>query len=310
MASVFYPVQRGFDNVIANWPLLLIRVAETVLVLIVTVAGVFLTLILTGLMAAISAVGESFDNPERVAEWIVENPHLLAVMFGLALVVGLIGIVIHSFVIGGVIGCLVDAEKMAPQDGPRSSMKAFSPERWLAWCRQTWWPVFLIYNVTWGVYGLVLLVPCIFLLALMFAVDGAGATIVAGCIGLAIIVVIALIGGIIVMAWSRAALAISIEGDRDVMGPVRDGFRVCLDRFGEVAVLYVVMTGIAFGVGGAVVSFNFGMELVSPRGSMVPIALVVQIVLSLIQSAVSVVTSTWTVASTVSIVHRWAGRDV
>ncbi|HUO85110.1 MAG TPA: hypothetical protein VM534_08350, partial [Thermoanaerobaculia bacterium] len=170
MTPLAQPMQRGFANVAANWPLLLILVIEGFAQIALLVGSLLLALVPAGVAGILFDPGRWDDDPVRAAQWVLEHPLVIAGAIGLLLLGGLMALVLHAFVTGATTGCYVAGERAAGAGLPaRERFAAFTVERWMAEGKRTWWPLFLIYNITWGLFGLILLAPVLLALVVILA---------------------------------------------------------------------------------------------------------------------------------------------
>src|SRR5204863_7147906 len=133
-------LRRGFDNAIANWPLLLFRFAESMLAVVLIFASIAAIVVPVLVSAGISNYDPS--NAEGVAEavvgFVVAHLVIIAYVIGVFLVLGALLIALHSFVVGGVASVLVDAERLAPPGAPRDRFRRSTFERRVEGGRNTW----------------------------------------------------------------------------------------------------------------------------------------------------------------------------
>src|SRR5205807_55664 len=136
-------------------------------------------------------------------------PLIVYLLLIITLLLGVL-IAIHSFVEAGNAKIFVDAEHGAgaTMPAPREKFRAFSMDRWLSGGRMSWWSVFWIYNATWSVAGLIIIIPLLLTLVGMLLVEENGARIALGCGGLAIAVIIGIPVAIIVAIWTQKAIAV------------------------------------------------------------------------------------------------------
>src|SRR5712691_7445739 len=121
---------------VANWPLLAIRIAETVLLVLIGIAAAFAVivpiLVSIGFDMALWSSQPAADTAEQVLGIIAA--HLLLIVYILVIVtlVLLVLVAIHSFVVAGCVRVYVDAEKKNARVAlpPRSEFHTFSGDRW------------------------------------------------------------------------------------------------------------------------------------------------------------------------------------
>ncbi len=222
-------IRRGFENTLANWPLLLIRIAEGVLFLMITVAAV-----VAAVVPVIVSIGlNKFEprNPDAMSvmmDLIITHWAVIAYLFILVLVLLIVFVGIHSFVEAGVARVYVEAERAtAPVPAPtRDQFRAFTAERWMVGGRRDWWTVFWIYNIAWGVSGVVLLVPLVILgAAMLIARDNAPVMIGVSCLGLALFLPFFIAVAVMTHIWCRKAIVVCVARASDAMESLRTAWR-------------------------------------------------------------------------------------
>ena len=301
--NAFEVVRRGFDNAVANWPLILIRVAEAILFVTIAI-GAVIAIVLPILVSA--GLG-NFDvsNPESAAEFfgtlIIEHWVLLLYIFGIVFLLLGVMIAIHSFFEAGAARVYVDGEHAA-------GFRAFAVERWFRGGREGWWPLFWIYNLAWSVGGIVLLIPALFTILFMLLVSNMGPRLAIGCAGLALIVVLAIPTAILIGMWTQKAIAICVSrslGASESLGAARREIRVDFGRHFAVALIMLVLSFVvASVVSGISVPFSmFGSH--SRRIDLLPLFFApMQIAVSALQGAISAAMHSWSLSSFVALTEE------
>ena len=121
-------------------------------------------------------------------------------------VISLIAIAVHSFVVAGVARVLVDGNRRAENALTRDRFRAFTFEAWLDGGRKDWLAVFWIYNFVYGLIGLIAIVPfCLVAVIEVFAIlaEMKVAAIATGCIGIPIVIFLAIFTSVLASVWSR-----------------------------------------------------------------------------------------------------------
>ena len=207
-------IRRGFENTVANWPLLLIRIAEGILFLVIAVGAV-----IAAVVPVIVSIGlNKFEpqNPDAMAvmwELLVQHWVVIAYLFTLVLVLLVVFVGIHSFVEAGAARVYVDAEHAAGAlPAPtRDQLRVFTADRWFSGGRRDWWTVFWIYNAAWTISGLVLLAPLIVLLAAMLIVrNNAPLMLGVSCLGLVIFVPFFFAVAVVTNVWCMKAIVVCV----------------------------------------------------------------------------------------------------
>ncbi|HYO78899.1 MAG TPA: hypothetical protein VE010_20725 [Thermoanaerobaculia bacterium] len=254
--GVFDVLRRGLDNTIANWPLLLIRFAESVLFAIIAVVAaiVILAPILVSIGINIADLA-SVDDVENVYAILLSKWMMLVWIVAAVTVLLAVFVAVHSFVEAGSARVYVDGERIAgpEQMGVRSRFRVFSMQRWFAGAADGWWTVFWIYNLAWTVAGAILLIPLLPTLVLMLLLRDEQPlyAIATGCLGLAVTLLLFIAVAIVTTIWVNRAIAgwaMRRSGARDALAEGWRALRADLGRHVLIAVaLYIViMAGSGF----------------------------------------------------------------
>ncbi|HEY5610226.1 MAG TPA: hypothetical protein VIL97_03385 [Thermoanaerobaculia bacterium] len=306
MRPVLDTIRRGFDNVLANWPLLLIRIGESVAVVIVLVAGL-LASIVPYLVSGVFTDFTTVSTPEEVFRALVlDHPFAILIWFVGFSATLIVAILLHSFVHAGIIGVYLDGERAAGAApvAPRSRFEQFSPDRWLAHSRRGMWPLFWIYNIIWGVASLVLLFPILGAFAFIFlARDSPESMIAISCASVVFLLIAVIVVSMIAYLWSQLAIIAAMRDSFGAVESIRRGLGLFRERFASVVLVSVILFVISMAVGGVFSGVYFGFGLASAVDAVAIVTLPAQIALSLVQSMVSVFTSSWLLASLISAVQ-------
>lgn len=212
--SVTDVIRRGFENAVANWPLMLIRIAEGIVFVVVAIVAVVAAVVPIAVSIGVKGVQAptSADDVAQIAAGIVLN-HWMAIVFVLIVVSVLLilFIAVHSFVEAGSARVYVEAERStaAIATPTRAQFRAFTADRWLEGGRRGWWPVFWIYNLAWSVACLILIAPLIVIGVLMIVVhQSPPALAVTGCLGLALFVLFLIPVAIVTNIWCQKAIVV------------------------------------------------------------------------------------------------------
>lgn len=296
-------IRRGFDSAVANWPLLLIRIAESIVFAIIAVGAVIAILVplFVSIGLTASTIG-SIDDPSEILTTLLPKYWIVLVYVIVAVTLLLIVFVaMHAFVQGGVARVFSDAERAAgPAAVDRSRLRSFSIDRWLAGGRELWWTLFLIYNIAWGLAGLVMLVPPVAVLAMILLLRESPAAVAIGCIGLAICGFVILIVAVATSLWTQKAIAVaalrSAGAAEALSGAWREAFADFMRHFAVAFVMLVVM------IGGSGAISSFSLVFAIPDSAAATLALTpVRLVLSLVNSIFSAAVGNWFLASFVAL---------
>jgi hypothetical protein len=306
--GVFDVLRRGFDNTVANWPLILIRLAAQLLYVALAVGGAIAILVPTLISVGIRL--ENMVSPDDVMsalELLLQQWMIFVWIFVGITVLLLVIVLIQSFVTAGHARVAVDADRLAGPltEGPRSRYRAFSMERWLAGATDGWWTLFWIYNLAWGAGGLILLIPLLPTLVLMLLFrNEEGLALATGCLGLAVSLLVLFVVGIVTNIWTTRAIAswaLRRSTARGALAAAWREFRGDFLRHAGVAICIVVvgMAGSTFFAGFSMLG-AFG-DIVSREGGgagfggffMFP----VRIIASLASTAFSAAVAGWYLAA-------------
>lgn len=229
---------------------------------------------------------------------LLASASLFVVAFTLALV---LSIAVHSFVQAGTLGIYFEAERAAAAGSRTPAFARFTVERFLALGRRGWWTIFLLYNVIWGVFGAVLLVPVVAIAVPMLIWNETPAVIIAGCVGLGLLLIVMVFLGILIDAWVKIVLVACVGSVSGVRESIRLANRLIRRRIGELITVIAVRIAIAVVVesGFTVVYFGFGAGSILPALEM--FLLPFQIAVSLAHSIISLAASAWLLAALVGV---------
>lgn len=238
--GVFDVLRRGFDNTLANWPLLLLRLAETFVF-----AGIIIGAVIAIVVPVLVSFGMSIDRLrdlltttelEALPEFLLRLGAIAAYILLVALVVGLLLTAIHAFLVAGCARVYADGERLAGPSttGPRTRFALFSLQRWWTGGADGWWTVFWIYNLAWGAGSVLLMIPLLPTFALLLGLqDTPEVAAGIGCLGLGVTLLLGLVVGVGVTLWStRAITAWSVRrsGARDALAAGWAAVRADLGR--------------------------------------------------------------------------------
>ena len=302
--GVFDVLRRGLDNTVVNWPLIALRLGETLLFGLITVVAVIAALL--PLLVSIGIRIANIDTPEDAAEAMVmlmQRWMLLVWIVVVAAVLLLFFLAVHAFVQAGSARVYVDGERIAGPhvEGERSRFRVFSMDRWMAGGGAGWWTVFWIYNLAWGVAGLVLLIPLLPTAILMFVLrEQQGALVATGCIGLLATLLFVIVVGIITGMWTNRAIAHWAVYASGASESLATGWRAMFADFGRH--LLVMLAVLVVGFAGSMFFASFSMfasfgETIGDSGTFVALTLPIRIFGSLLSSIFSAAVSSWYLAS-------------
>lgn len=298
--SITDVLRRGFENALANWPLLLLKIASTIVIGAIVIAAVIATIVPLAISVGVRGIADLRD-PENVAQLLLSilTDHWIALLMAVSVVsvVLLIVVALVSFLEAGVMQVVADGERRAPAAASeRSAFRAFTMQRWLSGAAAHGWAVFWIYNLAWTVASAIILLPLIATLAAMLALGEQPAAIAAGCAGLAISLLLFMAIAIVTSVWSKKAIALAVIRGLGAMAALRLAWTEMAGDFLRHFVVAFVLAALSFGVSGALSLFSL-LGGADPTG-MLSIALIpLQVGMSLLSGAISAGIAVWASAS-------------
>lgn len=300
--------RRGMESAIANWPLILIRVAEAMAMIVLAVAVIVLAVVPVVLAGGLVAASQ---DPEAIVESLAAAP--LLVLYLAVVVTLLMGVLVllHSFVMGGVMHVYVEAERRAPDAGfTRASYAAFTPDLWWQGAKRFAWRFFWIYNLTWGLYSLLLLVPLVPIALLAVLSGETGAAVAVTCLGIALVTLFAVVLALPVWIWSQLALLASVRDDLGAIRSLKAAWPLLRQHPGAYALVFVVFLAISMTVGGVAAGFSIGLDFAGQSEAFGLALLPIQVMLSLVQSVLSALLGAWMLASLAAVAVPGRTRHV
>ena len=296
-------IRRGFDSMLANWQLLLIRVAEA----FVWVAVIFASIIAAIVPIVLSVAGGKWPDlrdaqnaPEVVAQMVLSHAPLILFLFLLLSVVLLVLVAVHAFVDGGSARIYIDAEFSARAvEGrpPRTAWRAFSGDRWLLGAKRGWWPIFWIYNVAWSVAMLILLVPLLAVLAVIVIGGVKPAAIILGCVLLFVTIFLLFFVGIVTGIWCQKAIIVCVARTMGAMDSLREAWVEVRSDFTRHFTVAFVLMMISFGTAMLVSFLSIGVSMGARDPGMAVMLMPLRLAAQFASNAVSLMVAAWMTAS-------------
>jgi len=298
-------LRRGVLSTVANWPVILTRVVETLVLfglLIVAIAGLVVPLLVSaGMKQWTLPAGDNAS--EVILAILADHAALFTYLLLFIAAITLVMIAIHAVVVAGATRIFVDAERAAP-DVPelrREQFAVFTMERWRAGASAAWLRIFWIYNGTWGLCGLILLVPMLLVTALTIVAvraENAPAIVAATCGGTALLLVVSIPLALVIAVWTQKATVICVARDTTAREALRSGWRESRADFLRHFVVFFLITLVTAGasalMSGVFAPFSFSMRANDLAGLLFG---PMQIVSFTVQSAVSNAVGSWLIAS-------------
>jgi hypothetical protein len=297
-------LRRGILSTLANWPVILTRVVELLVqfgIAIVAIVGCIVPVLVSAGMHEWTLPAGT--NPsEIVTNILAEHAALFIYLLLFILAIGTVMVAVHAYVSAGAARIFVDADRAVPDrpDLRREQFDAFTLERWSAGARAAWWRVFWIYNGTWAMYGLILLIPVLLLaiVAVIAALSEAsvGATIAATCGGIALVVIVAIPLALVIGMWTQKAVVVCLARNATAGEALRSGWREARADFLRHFLIYFLISIIAGGAS-AIFSSALAPFRLGTRDLMTLLTGPVQIASFFLQAAVSNAVGCWLVAA-------------
>ena len=307
--SITDVLRRGLDSTIANWPVIALRIAESLVLVGIVIAAVIVAIVPAVVAAGLSRdeIFNSADPTGAIVSWLIGHLMLFVWMFALAFIVLGILFAIHAFVDGGTAQIYVDAERAASRRGGsgREAFRVFSIDRWLAGGASSWWRIFWLYNLAWSIGLVFVLVPLLMTILGMLLIGDTTGKIVIGCAGVALAVLVLIPVGIVTSVWCTKAITICVAGSLPARESLRLGWRAVRADLGRHVAIAVILFVISMALNSLVSAFSIPMTLSEHR--LPPIALVfapVRIVIGVVQSIISAAIGTWLLSCFVSMTEE------
>ncbi len=302
-------LRRGLDSTIANWPVIALRIAESVVLI-----GIVIVSILVAIVPAIVAAGlskdeimNSSDPPSAIVGWLIGHLILFVWMFAFAFIVVGVLLAIHAFVEGGIAQIYVDGERNAkrlPAPG-RDAFRAFSVDRWLAGGAASWWRIFWLYNWAWSVGLLFVLVPLMLTIVGLVLISDTVGRVVVACVGIAVAIFVLIPVAIVVSIWCAKAITICVARALPARESLRVAWRAVRDDLGRHVAVALIAFVVSMALNSIVSAFSIPMSI--SQHQMPSMALIfepMRLVSGVVQSMVSAAVGSWLMACFVSMTEE------
>ncbi|HEV7919714.1 MAG TPA: hypothetical protein VGR02_02870 [Thermoanaerobaculia bacterium] len=303
--SVTEVIRRGFESMLANWPVILLRLGEMLLLAAVTIALIIAILVPVLVSAGLSKIAwDDIDSAQEAVLAFLTANALLIIWILIAISIALLVFVaVHSFVEAGAAQVFLDADRRAgaAAEGPRSRFAAFSMERWMLGGRRGWWTAFWIYNLVWTIAGLILLIPLVLVLGIMLILGDAMASVILGCFVLVVVLFMAVVIAIITNLVAVKAILDSLAYSLNARDALRMAWREVKTDLGRHVAVVAVLMLVAFAVAGVFGSASLGFSF-SRSLSWTLLFAPMRILLQLANSAVSAAIANWMLGSFAALV--------
>lgn len=204
----WFALGRGLELTVVNWPLLLVPIVETIVVLVVqtgTVAALAPLLVAAGLGGLAKAEPDLPTGGDlRLA--ITNHWPLILLMICIVIVDGLLEMAMHAFAQAGAAEVYIAADR---------GNARFASSRWFSGGKRGWRRVLGIYTI-WLVVALMLLVPLVPIPFLSVGFGGglAPCVLLIGCALLALWGCFAACVIVITFVWTLKAIVVAMARDR------------------------------------------------------------------------------------------------
>ena len=254
-------IRRGFDSMLANWPLILIRVGEAVVMVAIAIAAIIAAVVPIFVSAGLSNIdwSDTERTPEVIAEFFISHVMLFVWIFVAASLALLVFIAIHSFVEAGAAQVMIDADARAGDApaGQRSRFAAFTFDRWLSGGVRGWWTVFWIYNIAWSIASLIILIPLLIAIAGMLIVREPVPSLIIGCGALVLTALFGMVLALITNIVSIKAIIDALTHGLGATAAVRAAWREMRLDFGRHAAVAAILIVVSMAAAGVFASAGF-----------------------------------------------------
>lgn len=260
-------LRRGFDNAVANWPLVLIRVAETAVLIGISIGALVAIVIPLVVSAKIGGWETLHPDPDAILTTVmaIVTDHWLLIVYLLLIASGVLAVLlgIHSAVDAGSARVYLDAERAGSisRMTTRERFDSFSMDSFLAGMREGWWRVFWIYNAAWLAAGLVLLAPLALGAALIAIIGANAAALVLGCLILVAMLLLSIVVAVLTNLWVEKAIVIALACGLAANAALREARQGIRADFGRHLGLVIIVMVVGFAGGAALSSFSSGFPL-------------------------------------------------
>jgi hypothetical protein len=302
-------LRRGFDSTIANWPVIALRIAESVVLIGIVIVSIIVAIVPAVVAAGLSKdeIVNSSDPPAAIVGWLIGHLMLFVWMFALAFIVLGVLLAIHAFVEGGAAQIYVDAERNAKRASVagRDAFRAFSVDRWLAGGAASWWRIFWLYNWAWSVGLLFVLVPLMLTIAGLVLISDTVGRVVVGCAGLAIAIFVLIPVAIVVSIWCAKAITICVARSLPARESLRIAWRAVRDDLGRHVAVAVIAFVVSMALNSVVSAFSIPMTISSHHLPSLELFFTpVRLASGIVQSMVSAAIGSWLIACFVSMTEE------
>jgi hypothetical protein len=303
-------LRRALDSTLANWPLIGLRIAENFILVLIIVGSIIAAIVPVGIAAAFSNfdLKDAENSAQAVAALVAEHWPVVVYVIVIATIVLSVLLAIHSFVEAGSARVFVDAERNGTDvTRSRESFRAFTMDRWLQGGRASWWTVFWIYNIVWGVGGLILLIPLLLTLAGLFMVTETGGIVAVACGGLFLTFLVVFPLVIVMAVLTQKAITIAVARSAAARAAVSSGWSEIRRDFGRHFAVAFIIFVIAVGGSMVIASFTAPISFVKDIGHtpLMSIAFApAQVISSILQSVFSAAVGLWFMAAYVALTEE------
>ena len=303
-------LRRALDSTLANWPLIALRIAENFVLVLLFVGSIVAAVVPVGITAAFSNLDlKNAEGPlEAIAALVVDHWPIILYVFAVATIVVIVLVAVHSFVEAGSARVFVDAER-AGTDAVRTrdSFRTFNMDRWMQGGRASWWAVFWIYNIVWGIGGLILLIPLLLTIAVLFLVREPAGMAAVACGGLFLTALFVIPIAIVMAILTQKAITVAVARAMAARASVRSGWNEIKHDFGRHFAVAFIALAVALGGSAVIGTFTAPLSIIKDVGhstftsiSFAP----AQIVSSILQSVFSAAVGMWFMAAYVALTEE------
>lgn len=237
---------RSFKSAIANWQLVVMRMAEGVIFFFLIIMALLATIIPVAVKAGLGKfkIDDTENFIQALTQFLDEQRGLIIWTLGVLFLVGCVMAVVHSLIVAGSARVYLDAER-----APGDAFDVFHGETFWAAARHGFWRVFWIYNLAWALALLLLLLPVMFALIVILAMQGTPGSVIIAVVIFGGSLALSIPIGIVTSVWVGRAI---IDGERSQLS-AREALRVArfairTDLGAHVVVVLLIMVVSIFAI--------------------------------------------------------------
>lgn len=286
-------IRDAWEDAWRFWPLVLVRLAQQIVLFIAFLISAIVTIVPLVVGGVVAFSDFSGDAAGFLRSLFFEHPFLILYLFLAVLAIATVLMLFYAFFQAGLIGSYEEAIRTGTSANPA--------ERFLHFARQSWRRTFWIFQWIWGLVGVVFMVPLLPIVLVMLLGRDSTGILIAGCVGLGLLLVVMLIASFFASGWSAVSLILGITRQLPARQAVTDGWRLFRKRLAPVMLVMVFMSVVSMVVTAALVSFSFGVSAAGSVRYAAVLLFPLQIAISIVQMGSSIFVSCWFTAALIRV---------